>query len=68
MCVCVCVCVCVGWEAGTRVVESRDFAEEACGWKGEGLLTSILGQGNSMHTGAGLAEPEKQGPFTEPAV
>ena len=50
------------------MVESRDFAEEACGWKGEGLLTSILGQGNSMHTGAGLAEPEKQGPFTEPAV
>lgn len=63
------VCVCVGgWEAGTWVVESGDFAEEeACGWKGEGLLTSILGQGNSMHTGAGLAEPgksEKQGPFS----
>ena len=52
-------------------MESGDFAEEPCGWKGEGLLTSILGQGNSMHTGAGLAEPEeseKQGPFTEPAI
>ena len=29
------------------MVESGDFAEEACGWKGEGLLTTFLGRGTA---------------------
>lgn len=41
------------------MVESGDFAEEEEDVAGRvrGLLTSILEAGNSMHTGAGLAEP-----------
>ena len=61
------MCVCVVGSRDTGGGEWRLCREEACGWKGEGLLTSVLGQRNSMYTGAGLAEPgesEKQGPFS----